>query len=522
LHAVVRAQAVQDLTSGRRAFEVASIRRNTSVEQGQTIGLQGNTFVARNVTARQLVMHAFRVRPEELSGGPGWLDSEKYDVSGRPQNEASWDEHLSMVQQLLVDRFRLSIRRETRPSPVYALVVGRNGPRLTPASDVNCTAPGPKCGGFATRPGFFNGRRVTVAQVASLLSGRSGRLVVDRTGISGFFDVTLSWTPDATQLPAGLRPDDVPGLDPTGPSLFAAIQEQLGLSLEPATAEIDHFVIAHIERPTPNDAPGLEGAFTQPTVGPTFDVATVRQNTSGSEFSRGPTVQPGNRLLAQNVAARALIATAYGLRWTEILGGPGWLNSEHWDVEARAPETASVEDVRAMLRTLLAARFGLVARRETRRPEVYILTPTDSKRPTPGLRAAADPCAPIQPARLGVVFTPGSPAAGVLVGEPVVSLSNPPKCQRMSFPGFIGARQIRMPEFAAMLTWFAGRPVIDQSGMTGEYDIDLTFVPDPAAGADDGASLFTAVQEQLGLKLEVTRGPVEVLVVDAVERPTPN
>jgi uncharacterized protein (TIGR03435 family) len=73
-----------------------------------------------------------------------------------------------------------------------------------------------------------------------------------------------------------------------------------------------------------------------------------------------------------------------------------------------------------------------------------------------------------------------------------------------------------------MLTWFAGRPVIDRSNMAGDYDIDLTFAPDPAVGAGDAVSLFTAVQEQLGLKLEATRGPVKVLLIDAVERPAPN
>jgi uncharacterized protein (TIGR03435 family) len=525
LHAVVRVKAAPDSTARGHAFEVASIRRNLSAQQGQTIALQGNTFVARNVTARELVMTAFRARSEDLSGGPGWLDSERYDVLGRPSNESTWEEHLSMVQRLLVDRFKLTIRRETRQSPVYELVVDRNGPTLTPAADANCTAapPSPKCGGFATRPGFFDGRRVTVAQVASLLSGRSGRLVVNRTGIEGFYDVRLTWTPDASRLPRGPGPDDARPFDPSGPSLFAAIQEQLGLRLEPATAEIDHFVIEHIERPTPNDAPELVGSVAQSIGDPTFEVATVRQNTSGSEFSRGPMVQPGNRLLAQNVAARAIIATAYGLQWTQIVGGPGWLNSEYWDVEARARETASVEDVGAMLRTLLAKRFGLVAHYETRQQEVYTLTRTDSRRPTPGLRTAEDPCASIQPARPGVVFTPRSPPPGSApVGEPVASLGNPPRCQRMSFPGFIGARQIRMPEFATMLTWFAGRPVIDRSNMAGDYDIDLTFAPDPAVGAGDAVSLFTAVQEQLGLKLEATRGPVEVLVIDAVERPMPN
>jgi uncharacterized protein (TIGR03435 family) len=313
----------------------------------------------------------------------------------------------------------------------------------------------------------------------------------------------------------------------TGPSLTTALQEQLGLKLEPTRAAIDVLVVDALNQPTPNDAleltpnAAVQGAVPARQV---FEVASVRRNTSGSERSRGPIVQPGNRLLAENVMARSIITTAYGLRWEQVVGGPGWLDTEHWDIEARAAETATVEDVRAMLRTLLAERFGLVARRETRQQDIYRLTPAATRRSTPGLRPAAAECQPIRPpARRPIVSTPDAPSAvGGPEGEPVVNLDNLPKCQRMSFPGFIGARQIAIPEFAAALTMFARRPVIDQTGMTGEYDIDLTFAPDPAVATGDNVSLFTALQEQLGLKLDATRAPVDVLVIDGAERPGPN
>lgn len=527
LHAVVRAQAVHGLTPGSRAFEVASIRRNTSVEQGQTIALQGNTFVARNVTARQLVMHAFRVRSEELSGGPGWLDSEKYDVSGRPQTEASWDEHLSMVQRLLVDRFKLSMRRETRPSPVYALVVGRDGAKLTPASDVNCTAPGPTCGGFATRPGFFNGRRVTVAQVASLLSGRSGRLVFDRTGISGFFDVTLSWTPDASQLPPGPRPEDAPPFDPSGPSLFAAIQEQLGLRLEPATAEIDHFVIEHIERPTPNDAPELTApqqpvaaqkpmppAPPQPAA-PAFDVTSVRRNTSGDrgarqQFSEG-------RFAATNTSLRILLVDAFRIQSFQIVGGPEWLESARFDIVATIAPNTTPEQRPAMLRTLLAERFNLRAHTERRQMPIYALVAyRDDRRLGPDLRKSAMECSAV---------SKGGPLRAPTTK---VQPDGRPECGMTMGPASIRGGGTTMAQLANALSTYVQRTVVDRTGFEGFYDFDLRYAPrgpgisTEAAAADPRPSIFTAVQEQMGLRLEAESGPVDVLVVDSVDLPTEN
>ena len=519
------------------SFEVASVKPNLPDDRLRVNDWQPMTgrLTLRNLTPQTMLTIAYATTAtlflpdDRLLGVPDWARQERFTieaVAGRPVTTA---EMQRMLRRVLVERFGLRVHVEQREESALRLTMARAdrrlGPDLRPADETNCkSAHRPRGGSEAWGPQSLT--CTTIDLLALELSERLGRPVLNQTGLTGNFDGTLSYAPSAEELTAiyRLTPSELPPAAMTGPALPTALREQLGLALESTRAAIDVLVVDHIDRPTSNDAPGRGDAVAGQAGAPAaFDVASIRLNTSGSETSRGPMIQPGNRLLAQNVAARAFIATAYGLQWAQIVGGPGWLDSEYWDVEARAPETASAEDVRAMMRTLLAGRFGLVSRHETRQQEVYMLTPTGSKRPTPGLRAAADPCSPIQPARLAVVFTPGSPVpGGAPVGEPVVSLSSPPRCQRMSFPGFIAARQIRMPEFAVMLTWFARRPVIDRSGMAGEYDIDLTFAPDPALSTGDAVSLFTAIQKQLGLKLEATSGPVDVLVIDSAEQPGPN
>jgi uncharacterized protein (TIGR03435 family) len=158
-----------------------------------------------------------------------------------------------MLQALLADRFGLRIRRETREVPAYALVAERSGIKLRPAAEGECPVQQDPCGTFRTRPGEVIGRRVTVPRLAAILSGRSGRPVVDASGIGGTYDFDLKWTPDPSQLPRGPAPDDLAPFDPSGPSLFTAVEEQLGLRLQPTTAAAEHFIIEHAQRPSPND-----------------------------------------------------------------------------------------------------------------------------------------------------------------------------------------------------------------------------------------------------------------------------
>jgi uncharacterized protein (TIGR03435 family) len=232
-----------------------------------------------------------------------------------------------------------------------------------------------------------------------------------------------------------------------------------------------------------------------------FDVASVRANTSGApEGSLGPRAGGYGAI---NVPLRILIVRAYQLRPFQVVGGPAWIDSERFDLDARASANSSPDDVLAMLQALLAERFRLVVRRETREQPIYVLvTARDDARPGPQLKRSGPEC-------------PGNPVCKMSGGY---------------FPGKGGSLQgIGQPltQLATTLGSAVDRIVLDRTGLTGAYDFSVTwksggFAVSPAGASDDGPSLFTALQEQLGLKLEPSRGPVDVLVVDSAERPTPD
>ena len=183
--------------------------------------------------------------------------------------------------------------------------------------------------------------------------------------------------------------------------------------------------------------------------------------------------------LAQNtgITLRALIAKAWGVKASRVAGGPEWLNSEPWNIEA------GTEDSRA-LQALLKERFGLAVHREARRVPVYNLT------------SAAG----------GIRLKPSDCAAG---------------CGKVEVRrGRVDAAGIRMPEFSKVLAGILERPVIDRTGFAGSFDVHFDYLPDDAVDATGpDASLFVVLEEKLGLKLESGRGPVEMLIVDRAQRP---
>jgi uncharacterized protein (TIGR03435 family) len=228
----------------------------------------------------------------------------------------------------------------------------------------------------------------------------------------------------------------------------------------------------------------------------TFDVVSVKPNTNGISNAVPPSRSNGS-YSASNVALKSVIANAYEVRIFQIEGGPDWLTSERFDIIARGREGTPDRPRPAMLRTLLAERFKLVAHVETREQQVYSLTL---------LRGDG---------RLGPQLKPSAPPSGSSSGFPGVSVGNG--------TARINGR-VSMDTFAIMLTSSVfNQRVINRTGLDGEFDFDLRFTPDSSpAAAPEFPSIFTAVQEQLGLKLEASRGPVDVLVIDSVERPTPD
>jgi uncharacterized protein (TIGR03435 family) len=270
---------------------------------------------------------------------------------------------------------------------------------------------------------------------------------------------------------------------------------------------------------------------------PAFEVASIKPNNSGDGRIMMQN-QPG-RYIATNVTLRLLIRNAYQLQDFQITGGPSWLASDHFDINAKVPDGframappapgSGPGPLQLMIRALLAERFKLVVHNDTKESPIYalILARADG-RFGPGLKKSTLDCAAIFAAgraRGGAMPMPppGPPAPG-----------ERPSCAMRVGPGNLSGGGALMPQFANTLGMFAGRIVFDRTGLEGAYDIDLTWTPDqmPRPAGDgpppqingvavdpNGPSLFTAVQEQLGLKLDSQRGPVEMLVVDRAEKP---
>jgi len=276
---------------------------------------------------------------------------------------------------------------------------------------------------------------------------------------------------------------------------------------------------------------------------PQFEVASIKPNKSG-DMRVMMSVQPGGRFTATNVTLRMMIRNAYQLQEFQITGGPSWIADERFDIVAkaetgdqmgdpfRAEQTGQPSRGQLMIRALLADRFKLVVHDENKEMPIYalVLARSDGKL-GPQLKASEVDCAAIVAAARarggrGPMGPPPDPGRG----------GPPPQCGIRIGPGNMAVGGSPMSQVATSLSMFAGRIVVDKTGLAGSYDFTLTWTPDQMPGAGqrppgapepppidpNGASLFTAVQEQLGLKLDSQRGPVAMLVIDRAERPTEN
>ena len=267
---------------------------------------------------------------------------------------------------------------------------------------------------------------------------------------------------------------------------------------------------------------------------PEFEVASVKPNRSGSGIIgiRFPGVGQFN---VTNMPLREMVRFAFQVQPQQIEGGPDWSISDRFDIIAKVEGKPTMSQLHAMMRTLLADRFALKIHRETRDMPIYelVLARTD-RRLGERLQPATSECRPVSvPAGMPKPPPPPPGAGDGRAALPEDDIDSGLRCGALFGPGFITLRQFTMARFAHDLTMIARRVVVDRTGLTGRYDIDVEFAwefrPAPPPGAPDllppaneGPSLFTAMQEQLGLKLESARGPVEMLVIDSAERPEPD
>jgi uncharacterized protein (TIGR03435 family) len=278
---VCRAQS----PDARQRFEVASVK---------PCGKSDNAGRGGGVSVGRIDLHCVRLRDTiamaygsfangvtsdpkgitlNVEGGPGWVDSESWDLAAKAEGDASKIQMLGpMMQVLFEDRFKLKVHRETREVPVYTLTVAKGGPKLLATKEGSCVVPDPNhppqmpapgqpqlpaCGGQMSTSRGIDMSAATIASLCAQLSIRMDRAVVDRTGISGIFDIHLELSPDDI-IPAKLKavmmagdPQPPPSFDPVGSTIFDAVQK-LGLKLEAGKGPGEFLVIDSVERPTEN------------------------------------------------------------------------------------------------------------------------------------------------------------------------------------------------------------------------------------------------------------------------------
>jgi|SRR5579863_535314 len=239
------------------SFEVATIKPAPPDSRGRVVRMQSaHQLFAKNFTLKELVGYAYSLTPRAISGGPAWIESDRYDIlAGTPgEVRPTQDEQMQMMRKLLADRFSLGFHREPKEFPIYALTVAKNGSKLKESSGppdalpelVNVVYPEEPAGVRIVLPA----RNATMGQFAAMMNRAVlDRPVVDQTGLSGKYDFDLEWTPDETQF-GGQLPQGTP--EHPKPDLFAAVQQQLGLRLEATKGPIEALVIDKVERPSEN------------------------------------------------------------------------------------------------------------------------------------------------------------------------------------------------------------------------------------------------------------------------------
>jgi uncharacterized protein (TIGR03435 family) len=251
-------------------FDVASIKPSSPEARGTSLMFQSaNSMRITNAPLRMLITFAYDIRDFQLSGGPGWIGSDRFDILAKaertPGTENVPDDFRKMTDQqrtaaaeqmrlrmrgMLAERFQLTIHRETKDGAVYALIVAKGGSKLQPKE------PGDGPQGLRMGRGQLTGMAASMQMLTNVLSNQVGRPVVNKTGLDAKYDFKLEWTPDVGSgegpggPPPGIETQPPPKAD--GPTLFTALQEQLGLRLESQKGPVEMIVIDRVEKPTEN------------------------------------------------------------------------------------------------------------------------------------------------------------------------------------------------------------------------------------------------------------------------------
>jgi uncharacterized protein (TIGR03435 family) len=460
-----------------------------------------------------LIRIAWSVDADKVIGGPNWLEKDRFDVVANTAPSTSQDTALLMLRTLLADRFNLVVHPDRKPLPALVLTSGKHL-RLRKADGTGDS--GCQLRQQSMSIGGHIQNAVTVCQNLTM-NGFAARIpaiagtyidhaVVDQTGLTGMWDFNITWT--ARQLLGLAGADAITFSD--------ALSKQLGLQLEPASVPMPVVVVDSVNRVPVGNPPGLTQSVPDQRV--EFEVADIKPSEPGTP--ERSIFLPGGRIDFRAETLKEFIQLAWNIRGDDMLvGAPNWLDSDRFSVLAKAPAASQAAPVangppidldalRLMFRALLADRFGLTVHHEERPASVYALVAAKPK------LKQADPSN-----RAGCKQAMGNAGTGASI---VSTFSY--TCLNTTMAQF--AKQLEQGSMGDL-----PHPVFDSTGLEGAWDFVLTWTPqvlakaaaETASDPTGGLSLSEALEKQLGLKLEIEKRPVSVLVIDHIERkPTDN
>ncbi len=540
--ALLPALASAQSTETKPAFEIADVHVSPPTRNPylRNFGLRGGRYELRVATMVDLIKTAWDIDGERVLGGPNWLENDTFDVIAKVPAGTTPDSAKLMLQTLLVDRFKLTTHKDTKPVPAYALKSLKQ-PKLKQAEgggETGCkfTPPEPPAPGSGPRAGppLFSWacRNMTMAAFADdMLKGifmapqyLNERVVVDETELKGSWDFDLKFTPRGafTFGPNGPQPGAV--------TLFDAV-DKLGLKLEPVEVPLPVVVVDSVnQKPTPN-APNVAEILHLKPAPTEFEVAELKPTSPDFRGMRFQ-IQPGGRVNIAGANLKFLIQQAWDVNDETLAGAPKWMETDRYDIIAKAEAEGAQVDFDAllpMLRALLMERFKMTVHTEERPATAYTLIAVKPK------LKKADPASHTK-----YKEGPGPDGKDPRDKNPILS-------RLLTF------QNTTMAQFAEKLRILASgyihTPVLDATGLEGGYDFTLSFSAvqltrtlggagrggpapggaplvglapgDPSAAASDpngAVTLFEAIEKQLGLKLQAEKRPVPVLVIDHVEQ----
>ena len=502
-------------------FEAADVHVSPHSENNFNLFMRGpqtraGRYEIRTATMADLIGAAYGIDTDKVYGGPNWLELDRFNITAKLPEGSTKESQRKMLRTLLAERFHLVVKEDKRPMPAYIMTASKN-PKLTegdPNGPKACNGKPRPQGAPPTYPIEVTCTNQTSAEIADDLHNMAGgylrQPVIDSTGLAGAYSFDLRWTGKAQLAAAGAD----------GISIFDAV-ERLGLKLELKTSPMPVVMVESVdEKPTPNEA-GIESVLPGVTEPTEFEVAEVKLMPPDSTSNRFQ-ILPSGRVDIEGFDLKFIVEQLWQISDEMLINAPKWMSDVKVSIVAKAPTPAlvtgqntppiDIDTLITMIKNLMVERFKLQTHTEERPINAFTLSAVKPK------MKPADPNG-----RIHCVEGPAAGQADTRDARPILGrLLN---CQNMT-----------MTRFASMLQSLASgyihAPVLDATNLEGAWDFTLNFSTvgqlnsggqksesdlNAASDPNGAVSLPDAINKQLGLKLELTKRPVQVLVIDHVE-----